>query len=178
MIDSSSQSNSNGVPVPRLMRGVVWLRQHRSRVLGLGLLTIATAFILDLLIPGYAIAGSNLVPLLLATFALRERLLVAVVAILCLALTILALVIQGRTNAQNVLLVGFGALAGLGLIALGHLYNRFDALYQSERATTAQAAVPHRAAAAAAGGVGARLRPAALRAARLHRPASAAAARG
>lgn len=138
MIDSSSHSNSNGGPFPWLMRGVVWLRQHRNRVLGLIFLSIATAFVLDLLIPGYAIAGFYLVPLLLAAFALRERLLVAVVAILCLALTILALVIQGRTNAQNVLLIGFGALAGLGLIALGYLYNRFDALYQSERATTAR----------------------------------------
>ncbi len=120
------------------MRGVVWLRRHRNRVLVLIFLSIATAFVLDLLIPGYAIAGFYLVPLLLAAFALRERLLVAVVAILCLGLTIFALVIQGRTNAQNVLLIGFGALAGLGLIALGYLYNRFDVLYQSERATTAR----------------------------------------
>ena len=138
MIDPSSNSNSTGAPFPRLMRGVVGLRQHRRRVLGFIFLTIATAFVLDLLIPGYAIAGFYLVPLLLAAFALRERLLVAVVAIVCLALTILALVIQGRTNAQNILLIGFGAMAGLGLIALGYLYNRFDALYQSERATTAR----------------------------------------
>ena len=136
MIDSSSHSNSNGRPFPPLMRGVVWLRQHRNRVLGLIFLSIATAFVLDLVIPGYAIAGFYLVPLLLAAFALRERLLVAVVAILCLCLTIVALVLQGRTNGQNVLLIGFGAFAGLGLIALGYLYNRFDALYQSERATS------------------------------------------
>jgi signal transduction histidine kinase len=120
------------------MRGVVWLRLHRNQVLILIFLSIATAFVLDLLVPGYAIAGFYLVPLLLAAFALRERPLVAVVAILCFALTIFALVLQGRTNTQNVLLIGFGALAGLGLIALGYLYNRFDVLYQSERATTAR----------------------------------------
>ena len=136
MSDPRSNSNVAGAPLPRLLQGVVWLRRHRDRVLVVVFLSIATAFVLDLLIPGYAIAGFYLVPLLLAAFALRERLLVAVVAILCLALTILALVIQERTNAQNVLLVGFGALAGLGLIALGYLYNRYDALYQSERATT------------------------------------------
>jgi len=138
MIDSSSHSNSNGRSFPRSMRGVIWLRQHRNPVLGLIFLSIAMAFVLDLLIPGYAIAGFYLVPLLLVAFALRERLLVAVVAILCLGLTIFALVLQGRTNGQNVLLVAFGALAGFGLIALGYLYNRFDALYQSERVTTAR----------------------------------------
>jgi signal transduction histidine kinase len=48
------------------------------------------------------------------------------------------MILQGRGNSQNVLLVGFGVLAGLGLIALGCLYNRFDALYRTERATTAK----------------------------------------
>jgi len=138
MSDPSSHSNVSGRPLPRLTRGVVWLRRHRDRVLVLIFLSIATAFVLDLLIPGYAIAGFYLVPLLLAAFALRERLLVAVVAILCLVLTIFALVLQGRTNGQNILLIGFGALAGLGLIALGYLYNRFAALYESERGTTAR----------------------------------------
>ena len=138
MSDPRSNSKATGGPPPRLMRGVVWLRQHRNRVLGLTFLCVATAFVLDLLIPGYAIAGFYLVPLLLVAFALRERLLVAVVAILCLGLTIFALVLQGRTNGQNILLVAFGALAGFGLIALGYLYNRFDALYQSERTTTAR----------------------------------------
>jgi signal transduction histidine kinase len=138
MTDSNSHSNSNGRPFPRPVRGVAQVRQHRNQVLGLIFLSIATAFVLDLLIPGYAIAGFYLFPLLLVAFAVRERLLVAVVAILCLGLTIFALVFQGRTNGQNVLLVAFGALAGFGLIALGYLYNRFDALYQSERATTAR----------------------------------------
>jgi len=138
MRDPNSDSSVEGHPFPWLMQGVVWLRRQRSRVLGLIFLSIATAFVLDILIPGYAIAGFYLVPLLLAAFALRERILVAVVAILCLGLTVFATVLQGRTNGQNVLLIGFGALAGLGLIALGYLYNRFDALYQSERTTTAR----------------------------------------
>jgi len=107
-------------------------------VLGLTFLGIATAFLLDLLIPGYAIAGFYLLPLMLVAFALRERLIIAVVAILCLGLAIFAMVLQGRANGQNILLVGFGALAGVGLIALGYLYSRFDQLYETERSTTAR----------------------------------------
>jgi signal transduction histidine kinase len=138
MSDLGFSSKAEGRPFPGVMQGVDWLRRHRNRVLGLIFLSIGTAFVLDLLIPGYAIAGFYLVPLLLAALALRERLIVAVVAILCLGLTLFAMALQGRTNGQNVLLIGFAALAGLGLIALGYLYNRFDALYQSERTTTAR----------------------------------------
>ncbi len=121
-----------------LVQRVVWLRRHRNRVLGLTFLSIAAAFLLDLLIPGYAIAGFYLIPLMLVAFALRERLIIAVVGILCLSLAIFAMVLQGRANGQNILLVGFGTLAGLGLIALGYLFNRFDQLYETERSTTAK----------------------------------------
>jgi signal transduction histidine kinase len=138
MSDSSSDSNLEGRPFPLLVRGVVWLRRHRGWVLGLIFLSIATAFVIDLLVPGYAIAGFYLVPLLLVAFALRERLIIAVVGTLCLGLTVFVMVLQGRTSGQNILLVGFGALAGLGLIALGYLYNRFDDLYRRERSTTAR----------------------------------------
>jgi signal transduction histidine kinase len=117
---------------------LVWLRRHRKLVLGITFLSISMAFVLDLLIPGYAIAGFYLVPLILVTFALRERLVIAVVGILCLGLAVFAMVLQGRVNAQNVLLVGFGALAGVGLVVLGYLYSRFDQLYETERSTTAR----------------------------------------
>jgi signal transduction histidine kinase len=127
-----------GRPFTRVLQRVVWLRRHRKRVLGLTFLGIATAFFLDLVIPGYAIAGFYLIPLMLVAFALRERLIIAVVGILGLSLAIFTMVLQGRANGQNVLLVGFGALAGVGLIALGYLYNRFDLLYETERSTTAK----------------------------------------
>ena len=123
---------------PWVVHRVAWLREHRNRVLGLTLLGIATALLLDLVIPGYAIAGFYLIPLLLVAFALHERLVIAVVGILCLGLTIFAMVLQGRVDGQNILLVGFGALAGTGFIALGYLYDRFDRLYERQRSTTAR----------------------------------------
>jgi len=138
MSDSNSESKVEGLRFPRVVQRVVWLRRHRNRVLGLTFLGIATAFLLDLLIPGYAIAGFYLIPLMLVAFALHERLIIAVVGIPCLSLAIFAMVLQGRANGQNILLVSFGALAGVGLVALGYLYNRFDVLYETERSTTAK----------------------------------------
>ncbi len=132
-----SDAKVEGRRFARVVQLVVWLRRHRDRVLVVTFFGIATAFLLDLLIPGYAIAGFYLIPLMLVAFALRERL-VVVVGILCLSLAIFAMVLQGRANGENILLVGFGALAGVGLVALGDLYNRFDLLYETERATTAK----------------------------------------
>jgi signal transduction histidine kinase len=124
----------------RFLRGlgaVVWLREHRIAVVIATVVGIVISFVLDLVVPGYAIAGLYLVPLILVAFALRARLAV-VVGLVCLVLTVCVLVLQGRVNAQNILLVGFGALAGTGLIALASLYNRFDRLYETERSTTAR----------------------------------------
>jgi signal transduction histidine kinase len=135
MTGSGSNSHETGRTALQLARGVFWLRLHRNRLLVLVLLSIATAFVLDLLVPGYAIAGFYLVPLLLAAFAIREWFLAAFVGLLCLALTIFTLVLQERASGQNILLVGFGALAGVGIISLGYLFSRYDALYESERAT-------------------------------------------
>jgi signal transduction histidine kinase len=122
----------------RLTLGLRSMRGHRSLLLLVVFLTIATAFVLDLLVPGYAIAGLYLVPLLLAAFAIREWFLSALVGLLCLALTVFTLVIQERASGQNILLIGFGALAGVGIISLGYLFSRYDALYESERTTTAR----------------------------------------
>ena len=127
-----------GRAFPRVVQRLVWLRRHRNGMLILTLLGIAAAFLLDLVIPGYAIAGFYLIPLLLVAFAVHERLVIAVVGILCLGLAIFTMVLQGRANGQNILLIGFGALAGIGLVALGYLYRRFDLLYETERSTTAK----------------------------------------
>ncbi len=138
MSDASSGSKVEGRRLPGVMRRIVWLRLHRNRVLGLTFLGIATAFCLDLVIPGYAIAGFYLFPLMLVALALHERFIVAVTGILCLSLAIFTMVLQGRANGQNILLLGFGTVAGLGLVALGYLYDRFDQLYVTERFTTAR----------------------------------------
>jgi len=124
--------------LPRALRAVVWLRRHRELVVALAVAGIAVSFVLDLSIPGYAIAGFYLFPLLLVTFALSERRAVGILSVVCLGLTISVLVLQGRANAQNILLVAFGVVAGAGLIELGSLYNRYDRLYEKERATTAR----------------------------------------
>ena len=58
---------------PRPFQAVVWLRSHRGLVVVLAVAGIALSFALDLLIPGYAIAGFYLLPILLVTFALSER---------------------------------------------------------------------------------------------------------
>jgi signal transduction histidine kinase len=120
----------------RLARSIVWLHHHQALVLVLTIAGIVTSFLLDLAIPGYAIAGFYLIPLMLVTVALRERVVAAVFGLCCLVLTVTVMVVQGRANGQNVLLVMFGALAGAGLIALGYLYNRYDRLYETERSTT------------------------------------------
>jgi signal transduction histidine kinase len=122
--------------LPRALRAVAWLRRHRELVVVLAVAGIVVSFVLDLLIPGYAIAGFYLFPLLLVTFALSERRAVGILSAVCLGLTIYVLVLQDRANAQNILLVAFGVVAGAGLIELGSLYNRYDRLYEKERATT------------------------------------------
>jgi signal transduction histidine kinase len=99
---------------------------------------VAASFVLDLLVPGYAIAGFYLLPLMLVAFALHERLYIGIVGLVSVALTIGVMVLQHRVDGQNVLVVFFGVLAGAGLIALGHLYNRFDRLYESERSSNAR----------------------------------------
>ena len=133
---SEPQAKVGGRRFPRVLSGVEWLRARRDLVIALAVAGIAASFILDLVIPGYAIAGFYLLPLLLVAFTLRGRHSVVIVSIVCLGLTVCAMILQGRTDGQNILLVWFGVLAGAGLIALGSLYNRFNDLYQTERSTT------------------------------------------
>ena len=63
-------SRPDGHPFPGVVQGVAWLRRHRDRLLAFIFLSIAMAFVLDLLIPGYAIAGFYLIPLLLVALAM------------------------------------------------------------------------------------------------------------
>jgi signal transduction histidine kinase len=122
----------------RALRGVVWLRRHRTVLIALATGGTGLALLLDIVVPGYAIAGLYLFPLILLAFTLRARLITAMVGLVCLSLTIVVMVMQGRANGQNILFVCFGVLAGAGLIALGSLYNQFDQLYENQRSTTAR----------------------------------------
>ncbi len=135
---SGSEAKVEGRRFSRVQASVVWLRARRELVIALTIAGVALAFLLDLTIPGYAIAGFYLVPLLLVAFALGEQRAVVVVGAACLGLTVFTMVLQSRTSGQNVLLVVFGAFAGAGLIGLGYLYQRFDQLYERERSTTAR----------------------------------------
>jgi signal transduction histidine kinase len=122
---------------PKVVWAIMWLRARRRLAIILAVVGIMAGFILDLAIPGYAIAGFYLIPILLAAFALPGRFAVGV-GVLSLALTVVVMVLQGRGDMQNVLLVWFATLAGLGLFALAYLYDRFDQLYESERRTTSR----------------------------------------
>ena len=135
---SGSDAKVEGRRFSRVQASIVWLRARRELVIALTIIGVALAFLLDLTIPGYAIAGFYLAPLLLVAFALGEQRAVVVVGAVCLGLTVFTMVLQSRTSGQNVLLVVFGAFAGAGLVGLGYLYQRFDQLYERERSTTAR----------------------------------------
>ena len=68
---SEPQAKVGGRRFPRVLSGVEWLRARRDLVIALAVAGIAASFILDLVIPGYAIAGFYLLPLLLVAFTLR-----------------------------------------------------------------------------------------------------------
>ena len=121
----------------RSVRWVAWLRASPRRVIVLTVACMAGAFVLDLSIPGYAIAGFYLIPILLAAFALPGRI-AALVGGLALGLAVLVMVIQDRVDLQNVLLLWFATLVAVGLFALAYLYNRFDQLYETERRMTSR----------------------------------------
>lgn len=121
----------------RGVRWISWLRASPGPVAVLVVAGMASAFVLDLTVPGYAIAGFYLVPILLAAFVLPGRY-AALVGALALGLAVLVMIVQDRVDQQNVLLLWFAVLAGAGLFALAYLYNRFDQLYQTERRTTSR----------------------------------------
>jgi signal transduction histidine kinase len=135
--DGAGAKRSHHRLFARVVRWISWLRSSRRLVVVLTVGLIAIGFALDLAVPGYAIAGFYLIPILLAAFAFPGRY-AAVVGVLALALTVLVMVLQDRVNAQNILLVWFGVLSAAGLFALAYLYNRFDQLYESERRTTSR----------------------------------------
>jgi hypothetical protein len=131
---SASDARAARRRFPAVARGVAWLQRHPGFVAALTAASIVAALILDLVIPGYAIAGFYLFPVMLVAFALRVRAAIAV-SVLCLCLAVAVMVLQDRLTGENILLIAFGALGGVGLIALAGLFHRVEELYESERST-------------------------------------------
>ena len=88
----------NAARLRPVARSIAWLRRHQALVLVLTIAGIVTSFFLDLAIPGYAIAGFYLIPLMLVAFALRARVVAVVVGLGCAVLTVTVMVLQGRAK--------------------------------------------------------------------------------
>jgi PAS domain S-box-containing protein len=119
----------------RLHAATTWLRARPKLALALAILGIALVLCVDLVVPGYAIAAAYLVLVSFAAVVLRLRTAILVAGV-TLALTLAVMVHQGRTDAQNLLLVWFGVLAGAGILSLVSLYTSVEELYVSEHART------------------------------------------
>ena len=116
---------------PRIASVMTWLRARPRFSLTTAILALLVILGLDLVVPGYAIAGAYLVLVIFSAVALPQRTAV-VMAALGLALTLGVMAAQGRLGAENLLLVWFGVLAGAGLLALVSLYNSVEALFRDQ----------------------------------------------
>lgn len=114
---------------------IKWLRARPGLSLAFAGLGIILVLLVDLVVPGYAVAAAYLVLISFAAVALRLRT-AAVVAIASLALAVGVMILQGRTDAQNLLLIWLGALAGAGILSLVSLYTSVEELYESEHVRT------------------------------------------
>ncbi len=110
---------------PWLVRRVAWLRAHRRAVLTAAFSLVAAVFVLDVALPGYPLAGFYLVPLTFVAFVFRERF-AALLALLCLVLTLAVMVAQQRTGVVELMLVVFGCVAAIGLISFARLQHQIE----------------------------------------------------
>jgi GAF domain-containing protein len=110
---------------PWLVRRVAWLRAHRRAVLASAGLLVAAVFVVDLVAPSYPVSGFYLVPLTFVALVFRERF-AALVALLCLVLTLAVMVAQQRTGVVEFLLVLFGCFAAIALISFARLQHQVE----------------------------------------------------
>ena len=110
---------------------MTWLHARPRFSLTMAILALPVILGLDLVMPGYAIAGAYLVLVIFAAVALPQRTAVVIAAV-GLALTLGVMAAQDRLDTENLLLVWFGVLAGAGLLALVSLYNSVEALFQAQ----------------------------------------------
>ncbi len=109
-----------------------WLREQRALSLSLALAGLAVVLVVDLFVPGYAIAAAYLLVIIFAAIALPRRTAVAMGSA-GLVLTLVVMAAQGRMGAENLLLVGFGVLAGAGMFVLVSLHDSVESLYTEQR---------------------------------------------
>ena len=105
-----------------------WLRRRRTLCLTLALLGLVGILLVDLLVPDYAVAAAYLVLVVFAAIALPQRTAI-VIGSAGLALTLVVMAVQGRMDGENLLLVGFGALAGAGMLAFVSLSNSVEKVF-------------------------------------------------
>ncbi len=109
-----------------------WLRERRALSLSLALAGLAVALVVDLFVPADAIAAAYLIVIIFAAIALPRRTAVAIGSA-GLVLTLVVMAAQGRMSAQNLLMVGFGVLAGAGMFVLVSLHDSVESLYTEQR---------------------------------------------
>jgi PAS domain S-box-containing protein len=117
---------------PAIVSAMSWLRVRPRLSLGLALLGLLVILLVDLVVPGYIVAGGYLVLVVFAAIALSQRAAVAI-SVAALALTLAVMTLQHRLTSGNLLLVWFGVLAAAGMFALVSLSNSVEALYESQR---------------------------------------------
>ena len=115
-----------------VVSSISWLRERRALSLSLALVGLAVVLVVDLVVPGYAIAAAYLLVVIFAAIALPRRTAVAIGSA-GLVLTLVAMATQGRMGDQNLLLVGFGVLAGAGMFVLVSLHDSVESLYTEQR---------------------------------------------
>ena len=109
-----------------------WLRRRRTLSLTLALLGLVAILFLDVLVPGYTVAAAYLVLVVFAAIALPQGTAI-VIGSAGLPLTLTVMAIQGRLDGENLLLVGFGVLAGAGMLAFVSLSNSVENVYSEQR---------------------------------------------
>ena len=123
---------------PRIASVMTWLRARPRFSLTVAVLALRVILGLDLVVPGYAIAGAYLVLVMFAAVALSQRTAVVIAAV-GLVLTLVVMAMQDRVDTgDHLLLVWFGVLAGAGVFALVSLYNSVEALFQAQAVSLAR----------------------------------------
>ncbi len=125
---------------PRLVSRISWLTSHLPLVVTVAAALIILIAYLDLFLHPVTMAGFYLLPLTLLALAGRERLVLAA-GVVCGALTIAVMALQGNLTTGNWFNLLYGCLSGMALVALAYLIRRLTMVseYAMLRAQLAEA---------------------------------------